>query len=77
MNTILKSGNSIAELSIYFEAGNYGREYSGTIYVLIGKYGSCSFDILSLKQDEYRQISLDKTTCPDLVIKDPELWWPW
>ena len=81
VNTELSVPDSIARLSVYANLQNFTEEaVSGTLKGTISRLGKPTIEMeqsVNLSAGETREVTFAPDKYSDLVVKNPDLWWPY
>ncbi len=81
VNSELSIPQAIARLTVYAKLHNLSaHEATGVLKATISRKGKPTIDIeqsLTLAPGEVREASFDPEKYPSLVVKNPDLWWPY
>ena len=75
--TKLKNDNK-SYLTIVMYIKNWeNKKVVNNINITIGDFVDCKLDDIALEPNEEKRLIVDKTVCPELMIDNKELWWPY
>jgi exo-1,4-beta-D-glucosaminidase len=81
VNTALSLPQAVARLTVYASLHNFSAQtVSGTLEGTISRPGKPTIELdqsVSLAPGEIREVSFAADKFPNLVVKNPDLWWPY